>query len=124
MTNDDRELFQSALDEWGAEAQVGMLHEEIGELLTVLNKIRRELSGASWSALRGNALEEIEDVRIMLDQMVVMFKSPDEHQADLRNHKIGRLRDLIQMQRNYEARQQDGFSRGPATATVTGRVKR
>lgn len=122
MTQEERDTFQSAIDEWGAVAQVGMLHEEMGELMVVLNKMARESPGASWSALRGNALEEVEDVRIMLDQMVVMLKSDDEHQAYLREGKIERLRDLLHVNRAYGER--TGRVVGPATATVTSRVKR
>lgn len=95
MTDTERALFRAALDLWGAEAQVGMLHEEIGELLMVVNKVCRESPGAAHLALRGNALEEIEDVRIMLDQMIVLLGSTDDHQDKLRDYKIERLSSLM-----------------------------
>ncbi|MCK9358066.1 MAG: hypothetical protein M0R22_13125 [Dehalococcoidia bacterium] len=123
MTKEERDTFQTALDEWGPEAQVGMLHEEMGELMTVLNKLRREsYPGASWSALRGNALEEIEDVRIMLDQMAVMLKSDEAHQGELRQGKMQRLRELLRLDRKRNER--PGVTVREATATVTERVSR
>lgn len=104
MTNDERKLFSDALAQWGPDAQIGMLHEEMGELMVVLNKLRREPRGASWSALRGNALEEVEDVRVMLDQVVVLLNSNNEHQGEIRAGKLARLRELIEMDRAYRKR--------------------
>lgn len=106
MTENEQRLFQELINEYGVDAQVGMLYEECGELFAVLNKMNREDSGASRSALRGNVLAEIEDVRIRLDQLIMILKSTDEHTAYLREGGINKLRDALEVRRRYN-REQD-----------------
>jgi len=97
MTNDERETFKRALDRWGTEAQVNMLHEEIGELLVALNKLWRTNGAEERGACRVHVVEEIEDVRIMLDQMLILMGAT-EHQADVeRLTKVQRLRHRLGM---------------------------
>jgi NTP pyrophosphatase (non-canonical NTP hydrolase) len=57
------EILDAVLLKWGAEAQVDMLHEEIGELMSALNKHKR------GRVERTYVQEEIADCLIMLQQM-------------------------------------------------------
>ena len=41
LTVDDKKTLELALDCWGAEAQIGMAYEELGELITALNHFKR-----------------------------------------------------------------------------------
>lgn len=65
-----QELLKAAVDLWGVEAQVMMAIEEMAELTQALSKSYR--SGRAPLSLEG-VVEEIADVRIMLDQLVMIF---------------------------------------------------
>ena len=96
MKDDERALFAEAIALYGDQAQVNMLHEEIGELLVALNTLNRSsATGTDREAARDNALEEIEDVRVMLDQMTVLLDSTDEIQLAIRGTKTARLRQRV-----------------------------
>ena len=100
MTDNERTLYVEAIELWGAEAQVNMLHEEIGELLVAMNKLWREpKNGINRSEWLRSTLEEIEDVRIMLDQMVVLLNSTDGVQGATRDLKNARLRERLAKER-------------------------
>ena len=92
MTNDERETFKRALDRWGTEAQVNMLHEEIGELLVALNKLWRTNGAEERGTCRVHVVEEIEDVRIMLDQMLILIGVTEKEAENQRRAKVQRLR--------------------------------
>jgi NTP pyrophosphatase (non-canonical NTP hydrolase) len=68
------EIYAKAIERWGEELQVGMLSEEIGELLVAVNKYRRRATKQNEI----NICEEIADVRIMLEQIECLFHiNPD-----------------------------------------------
>ena len=79
-------LYRRALAEWGKEAQIAMLHEEIGELLAALGKLRR--GRVTHEAL----VDEIADVRIMLEQVEEIFELPSGLVEKVVDRKIRRLR--------------------------------
>jgi NTP pyrophosphatase (non-canonical NTP hydrolase) len=55
--------FREAVKQWGADFQIGMVAEEVGELLSALSKFKR-------GRIRPMDLaSEIADVRIMLEQV-------------------------------------------------------
>ena len=55
--------YREAVKQWGADFQIGMVAEEVGELLSALSKFKR-------GRIRPMDLaSEIADVRIMLDQV-------------------------------------------------------
>ena len=56
-------LFDRTVALWGRDAQLDMVSEECGELLSVLNKVRR------GRASRADLASEIADVKIMLEQL-------------------------------------------------------
>lgn len=63
------DAYKKAVEEWGAESQIGMLVEEMGELLSALNRRSRERTDKS------TVEEELADVEIMLAQMRFVFDS-------------------------------------------------
>lgn len=65
----DRNLCEMAVDKYGVDAQYGMLTEEFGELLAVLNQYRRGRFDTDFTPV----IEEIADVAIMIEQMSYMF---------------------------------------------------
>lgn len=71
----EQEIYQTALEKFGIEAQIGQLHEEIGELMVAISKAKR-YSGdneAEKSLSELNVLQEIADVEIMLEQIKIVF---------------------------------------------------
>lgn len=83
------DLFQSALDTFGAEAQTKKLFEEIGEFMEALCKCQDGRDKTSHLA------EEIADVHIMLDQMAVMFDCSAEMER-MKRYKLRRLEQRIE----------------------------
>lgn len=67
-------IYQRAVDTFGEEAQIGQLHEEIGELMQAINKHKRCEQGTSTASAKVyNILEEIGDVEIMCAQMRCIY---------------------------------------------------
>ena len=64
------ELLQEAVTRWGKESQSFMAIEEMAELTKALSKAYRKFGTEQIV----NILEEIADVRIMLDQLQIMFE--------------------------------------------------
>ncbi len=67
------ELFEKAVELWGEDAQIGMLIEEIGEVLVALNKRSRNLNDCSEHEL----VEELTDLKIMIEQMKIILSGYD-----------------------------------------------
>lgn len=73
MDNRTRGLYAAALDHWGGPAQVGMVFEELGELLTALNKVHRHVNGVPMAAV----MDELVDVAIMAEQVDLVLERGD-----------------------------------------------
>lgn len=85
---EDTEVFQAALDTWGADAQILMAFEEMSELQKALCKMERCQGRVQDIA------EEIADVEIMLEQMKLLFRCGGMV-MDERRLKINRLKRRI-----------------------------
>lgn len=100
------ELFKKAIEKFGEFAQLDMLTEECGELLQSVNKVKRLLprelnyipkpnkqSGIAYSLAYYNACSEIADVRIMLQQLELIF---DKESIDIsEQRKLEKLTKLL-----------------------------
>lgn len=80
----ENEILLSALTKWGAGMQTVMVFEEMAELQKELCKSLRGQDN------RGYIAEEIADVRIMLDQMVILHDCAEDVNV-WRKVKLGRL---------------------------------
>ena len=81
----ENEILLSALTKWGAGMQTVMVFEEMAELQKELCKNLRGQYN------RGDIAEEIADVRIMLDQMVILHDCAEDVDT-WRKVKLGRLK--------------------------------
>ena len=81
-------VFKDAVDLWGADSQIGMLFEEMGELISAINRDKRERVD------KASVEEEIADVAIMLEQMNHIYNQ--ELIESWKQLKIGRLKARIQ----------------------------
>lgn len=76
-------IFKQAVDTFGVDHQIGMLHEEMGELQTAINQYARGRVG------KDAVVTEIADVMIMCEQMAEIF-GREEMETEKRK-KIDRL---------------------------------
>ena len=82
------EVYEKALKKWGYQSQWGMLIEEMGELMQVLNKYER------FKATVAEVQDELVDVEIMLGQMGIVFGRERIHHRKI--EKINRLEKLLE----------------------------
>ena len=85
-------LYQKAINNWGKELQYGMLSEEVGELLSAINKYRR------GRVDKKAVIEEIADVRIMLEQISFMLDITDpslHHTIQKKLDKMSKMTDEL-----------------------------
>lgn len=88
MTDQERIVFERALEHYGPELQTSVLVEEMAELQKEICKYWR------GHANYDHVAEEIADVSIMLDQMKLLFQCGGAVQA-WRLEKVRRLADRI-----------------------------
>ena len=72
----EKDIYKKAIEKWGENAQLDQMIEEMAELTVAINKLKRLKSGEkklSDDAVYNNLLEEIADVKIMLEEMEFMF---------------------------------------------------
>lgn len=72
----DKNIYEKAIEKWGENAQLDQMIEEMAELTVAINKLKRLKSGEkklSVDVVYDNLLEEIADVKIMLEEMEFMF---------------------------------------------------
>ena len=93
MTAEERRaLLDRAITTYGAPAQMDMAVEEMAELTKALCKVKRATPGATTTAAIANAIEEIADVQIMLDQLRLIFaRSTDEVEEEKLRRLLGRI---------------------------------
>ena len=77
-----QEIFRKAVQTWGKAAQIDMMIEEMAELTKALLNERRGRDN--------NIAEEMADVRIMLEQMAVIFQNAGEVERIFRE-KVTRI---------------------------------
>lgn len=83
------ELYRRASERWGSYGQLRMLHEEIGELMVAVGHYHRE------RATKADVVSEIADVRVMLEQLVLMVGATEmEVYAEVQK-KMARLADRL-----------------------------
>lgn len=83
-----QDLYRQTIQRWGTEGQIDMFHEEVGELLSALNKYKRGRVPAN------DVITEIADVQIMAEQLAEMFGGVAVQNEKLR--KLDRLARRVQ----------------------------
>ncbi len=79
-------VYRRALEAFGVENQISMVHEEIGELLAAIGKFRR------GRITEAHVVSEIADVRIMLEQLEEVLGVDPGRVEDEIDEKVRRLR--------------------------------
>ena len=88
-TEERRALLDRAITTYGAPAQMDMAVEEMAELTKALCKVKRVSCAAEAKAVLENAVEEMADVQIMLDQLRIIF---GHSTAEAEEYKLERLK--------------------------------
>ena len=74
MTEEQKKkIMQQAIDTYGADAQMLMAIEEMSELTKAICKYSRASTANDECTAFNNLTEEIADVRIMLEQIEIIF---------------------------------------------------
>ena len=87
---EETQLFETAIQKWGANAQMDMVVEECAELIKAINKFKRNVSSDTIKELCG----EIADVEIMCYQARIMLKK-GELIDDIKEQKLERLKSRL-----------------------------
>jgi len=92
FTDDEVNIMQCALDQWGLNAQVGQAVEECAELIVALQKyINRTPLQESTDGI----LDEIADVEMMLAQMRLSLGIDDDSLRKRIEYKFEKLRQYL-----------------------------
>jgi NTP pyrophosphatase (non-canonical NTP hydrolase) len=68
------QLYKDAIELWGADIQLFMFFEEVGELMQAISKLkRRALYEDDVSVYNYTVIEEIANVQIMLNQLKIIY---------------------------------------------------
>lgn len=92
MEENRKKILTEAVNLWGKESQIMMTIEEMAELTQALSKYKRHRDKAI-----ANVLEELADVRIMIDQLVIIFDD-----GPLEAHEFVKLARLEKIIANYK----------------------
>lgn len=84
MDKEKCEIYKAALEKYGVGAQIGMLTEECGELLSAINKFNRSRCSSD------DVLTELADVSIMVEQLSLIYGGYEKFQIE-KDKKIIRL---------------------------------
>ena len=79
------ELYKEAIGKWGEDAQINMLNEECGELITAIAQFKRGRTS------HHDVMTELADVFIMVEQIASMMNY-DDFEKEL-DRKLMRLKD-------------------------------
>lgn len=84
---DKNKIYKEALQNWGEKSQLKMLQEECLELALEIRKIERNDKFTNILELKS----EIADVKIMIEQMEIVFDIEDDYE-----YKLERLRNKLE----------------------------
>jgi len=92
FTDTEIKIMQTALDQWGLNAQVGQTVEECAELIVALQK---HINRTPRSDTIDNILDEIADVEMMLAQMRLALNIDDDTLRERIESKFEKLRQYL-----------------------------
>lgn len=85
---DNEPIYKEAIDHYGVDAQICMLVEECGELLSSISKFKRGRCN------NFDVLTELADVSIMCEQLSLVYSDYDNFLQE-KKRKINRLKDRL-----------------------------
>ena len=91
----DWEIYDRAVDQWGIDAQLNEIMEELAELIIECNKVRRDKNGSDLKEFA----EELADAEIMIEQgkRILAYHIGDfKNINEIKRDKLERLYGMIQ----------------------------
>lgn len=92
--NIDKILLHQAINKWGVEAQMEMVIEECLELALALQKLKRKRGNLEEKTKA--VVDEIADVRIIIEQAIIMFSDPNNEIQQRIDFKMNRLKERLE----------------------------
>ena len=92
FTENEIKTMQTALDQWGVNAQVGQAVEECAELIVALQKY---INRTPQPGMVENILDEIADVEMMLAQLRLVLGIDDDALRERIEYKFERLNQYL-----------------------------
>jgi NTP pyrophosphatase (non-canonical NTP hydrolase) len=94
MEKEERiELYKKAIKTWGEDAQVNMLNEECGELLTAVAQFKRGRTS------HHDVMTELADASIMIEQIATIMNYDDYEKE--KDRKLNRLKERLEKYGNH-----------------------
>ena len=93
LNAEGRELLHQAINKWGVDAQIEMVIEECLELAVALQKLKRKRGDHEQKLLA--VIDEIADVRIIIEQAIIIFADPDNKIQQRIDFKMNRLNERL-----------------------------
>lgn len=93
MKEEHLELLHEAINKWGVQAQIDMVIEECLELALALQKLKRKRGDTEEKHLA--VIDEIADVRIIIEQAIIIFADPSDKIQKRIDFKMNRLKDRL-----------------------------
>lgn len=90
----DKKTLNKAIVKWGADAQLEIIIEECIELALALQKFKRHGGDREQKVL--SVIDEIADVRIMIEQAIILFGEPSNKIQERIDFKMNRLKQRIE----------------------------
>jgi NTP pyrophosphatase (non-canonical NTP hydrolase) len=90
MKTEEEKLYRATVRKFGPKHQMVKCMEELGELIQALAKYHDTADYATWC----NVMEEMVDVRIMLNQMDCIFEDK-KRKKELKEQKLERLWHIV-----------------------------
>lgn len=80
-----KSIYKKALEKWGKEAQINMVYEEAGELITAISQFIRGRVDIN------DVIDEIVDIKLMIEQFCFMYNIKKEDKIKREREKLTRL---------------------------------
>lgn len=88
MENENKPIYNQAIEHYGVNSQIDIAIEEMSELTKALLKHRRYGTEDTYKAIR----DELADVEICLEQIKLIYLIDDKSLEFIKNFKLDRLK--------------------------------
>ena len=88
MENENKPIYNQAIEHYGVNSQIDIAIEEMSELTKALLKHRRYGTEDTYKAIR----DELADVEICLEQIKLIYLIDDKSLEFIKNSKLDRLK--------------------------------
>ena len=88
-----KKIYENAIKTWGEDAQINMVYEECGELITALAQFKRGRTS------HHDVMTELADVSIIVEQIATMMHYGEFEKE--RDRKLNRLKERLEKTKTW-----------------------